>query len=165
MVVRKPTYKKWWLDFQGIYIYTPLYHLKYRHFKRSQRPLGSQPSARSTWEGSRASFPLPCSAAQRHQDPQWAFALPPERNGKSRECLWSKNKLKWRHLKIQNGCWKKSCQQLILQRSIPAGAWSLFHEQWTVSNNTRLFSRATQGSSFYQKACDIMVKKWHTSCL
>ena len=21
MVVRKPTYKKWWLDFQGIYIY------------------------------------------------------------------------------------------------------------------------------------------------
>ena len=21
MVVRKPTYKKWWLDFQGVYIY------------------------------------------------------------------------------------------------------------------------------------------------
>lgn len=41
----------------------------------------------------------------------------------------------------------------------------LFHQQRTVSNNTRLFSRATQGSSFYQKACDIMVEKWQTSCL
>lgn len=63
----------------NIHICTPLYHLKYRHFKRSQRPLGSQPSARSTWVGSRGSFPLPCSVAQRPQDPQWAFSLPPKK--------------------------------------------------------------------------------------
>ena len=31
MVVRKPTYKKWWLDFQGIYIY--IYIIKYIFIK------------------------------------------------------------------------------------------------------------------------------------
>ena len=64
--------------------------------------------------------------------------------------------------------------KMVVERN-PAISWyckdlsqlvhDLFHQQWTVSNNTRLFSRATQGSSFYQKACDIMVEKWHTSCL